>query len=30
MRITPAMDAKMTERFWTFQDLMAEMEAVPV
>ncbi len=30
MRITPAMAAGVTSRFWTFADLMAELEAVPV
>ncbi len=30
MRVTPAMAAGATGRFWTFADLMAEMEAVAV
>jgi IS1 family transposase len=30
MRITPAMAAQVTDRFWTFGDLIAELEAVPV
>jgi hypothetical protein len=30
MRITPAMAARVTDRFWTFADLVAELEAVQV
>jgi hypothetical protein len=30
MRITPAMAAKATDRFWTFADLIAEMEKTQV
>jgi hypothetical protein len=30
MRITPAMAARVTNRFWMFADLMAELEAVQV
>jgi hypothetical protein len=26
MRVTPAMAANLTDRFWTFADLMAELE----
>ena len=26
MRITPAMAARVTDRFWTFADLMAELK----
>ena len=29
MRTTPAITAGVTNRFWTFGDLMAELEAVP-
>jgi hypothetical protein len=28
MRITPAMAARVTDRFWTFADLMAELERI--
>jgi hypothetical protein len=30
MRITPAIVARATGRFWTFADLMVELEAVQV
>jgi hypothetical protein len=30
MRITRAMAARVTDRFWTFADLMAERKAVQV
>jgi hypothetical protein len=30
MRITPAMATRVTNRFWTFADLIAELEALLV
>jgi hypothetical protein len=30
MRVTSAMAAKITDRFWAFADLMTELEAVPL